>query len=446
MPPSLALLLSALVTLWLVKKDQIPRPEMNFARWLVLLWLMIRASRPVTSWYGGGGDSEMEGNQTEALIMLLFFISAAVILMQRGFHFGSLPRLNIFFCLLLLYFGISCIWSPYSFVSLKRWSKEIGAVLVALLIVTDVSPAATFKMICVRSAYVLFPLSEVLIKYFPHLGRAYSVSGEPMVTGVTDQKNSLGLICCIFSLGLIWDLYDAKVDQRFKILGRELRPQLVALGLGGWLLWDSQSKTSLLALVAGIFLFFGSYIPTARRSPTLFAGSSLALVYIALLATGLSTVLAAPLLQAVGRDATLTGRTEIWQAALAQPTDPLIGSGFYIFWNEYGPAVWSHFQGNFYVRSVHSGYIETYLDGGAIGCTLLGAYIFILGAKLARIYDVQSSFSRVAFSLFVIFVITNFSEVYVLRLGSLWFLTIALTLIPTDTYRLHHRGLTGASG
>lgn len=434
MPPPLALLLSALATAWFVKKDQIPRPEMNFARWIVFLWLMIRASRPVTSWYGGGGDSEMEGNQTEALIMLLFFISAVIILIQRGFQFGSIPRLNIFFFLLLLYFGVSCLWSPYSFVSLKRWSKEIGAVFVALVIVTDQSPSDTIKTICVRSAYVLFPLSIVLIKYFPNLGRAYSVSGEPMVTGVTDQKNSLGLICCIFCLALVWDFYDAKVNRRLNIFAREMRPQLVALGLGFWLLWDSQSKTSLLALVAGTVLFFGAYIPIARRAPSLFALGSLALVYVALLITGLSTVLAAPLLQAVGRDATLTGRTEIWQAALAQPTDPLIGSGFYIFWNEYGPAVWSNFQGNFYVRSVHNGYIETYLDGGTIGCILLAGYLLAGGAKLAGTYNFRASFNRFAFALFVIFVITNFSEVYVFRLGSLWFLTVALTLAPKDLY------------
>lgn len=430
MPPILALLISFGLTAWLIKRDRVPRPPMDFARWLVMLWLMIRASRPVTSWFGGtfGGANDIEGNQTEALIMVGFFVAAAVQLSRRGFNFSSIPRLHIFFFLLLLYFGLSCVWSAYPLSSFKRWSKEFGAVLVALVLVTDSRPIETLKLICIRSAFLLFPLSVALIKYFPHLGRAYSVSGQPMVTGVTDQKNSLGLISCIFCLALVWDIYDAKRRYGVKIFSATMRPQLFALGLGLWLLSDSQSKTSLIALILGLVLFFGTHNGLVRRKSAGFAMCVFGALGVTLAAIGTSTMIAAPLWEAVGRDATLTGRTEIWQAALAQPINPLIGCGYFIFWNEFGPAVWSNFQGNFYVRSAHSGYIETYLDGGYIACALLGFYLVSLGWRLSRHYTASWSFGRFAFALFIILLITNFSEAYILRLGSLWFLVVFITL------------------
>src|SRR5205085_811256 len=103
----------------------------------------------------------------------------------------------------------SIVWTPYPFVAFKRWFKEFGQVLVILVILTEADPGAAFKMLCVRCAIVLFPLSVVLNKYYPAYGRSFSVGGSQMVTGVMTQKNSLGEICAIYGLVLLWDIIDS---------------------------------------------------------------------------------------------------------------------------------------------------------------------------------------------------------------------------------------------
>lgn len=435
MPPHLALLLSALLTFWMLRSDKLARPRFTPAHALVLLWLMIIASRPVTSWFGGfgSGSSDVEGNTAEALITLSFFIAAFAILLRQNFNFAVIPRANIYLFLLILYFGLSCLWSFLPFVSFKRWFKECGSILIALLIIASPNPGDTLRSICIRSAYVLFPLSIVLIKYFPHLGRAYSVSGQPMVTGVTDQKNALGLMCCIFCLAIIWDIYQTRLESRLSIFSRILRPQQIALCLGLWLLIDSQSKTSLLAFLVGTLIFFATHLPPVRRIPRTFATITFIVIAASIAITSVSTIIAAPILEAVGRDATFTGRTKIWQVVLDQPTNPLFGSGFYIFWNEYGPSVWSNFAGNFFVRSAHNGYIEVYLDGGIAGCALLSFFLLSLASRTSSYFDHHNPFGRAIFAYFCIFVIANFSESYTLRPGPLWFITIVIALAHLRT-------------
>src|SRR5260370_30903672 len=106
-----------------------------------------------------------------------------------------------------------------------------------LVILTDPDPVAALKRLFSRIGFVLLPLSILFIKYYPSIGRAFTVSGSPMYTGVTTQKNQLAVICLIFRLGSLWcflAVHRARHGPRRK---RLLTVYVTILGMVAWLLY-----------------------------------------------------------------------------------------------------------------------------------------------------------------------------------------------------------------
>jgi hypothetical protein len=59
----------------------------------------------------------------------------------------------------------------------------------------------------------------VLIKYFGDLGRGYDPNGMPMNTGVTMNKNSLGVNTLVPALGVLWHLLTILLPGVSQIVG-----------------------------------------------------------------------------------------------------------------------------------------------------------------------------------------------------------------------------------
>src|SRR6185436_2674859 len=95
------------------------------------------------------------------------------------------------------------------FVTFKRWFKDISAIFVILVVLTEQYPLEATNAIFARCAFVWFPLSESFAKYFPNIGREYSKGGGALYSGVTAQKNSLGEIILIAGILLIAELAQA---------------------------------------------------------------------------------------------------------------------------------------------------------------------------------------------------------------------------------------------
>jgi O-antigen ligase len=90
---------------------------------------------------------------------------------------------------------------------------------------------------------------------------------------------------------------------------------------------------------------------------------------------------------ALGRGSGLSGRTDIWNAALAAADNPLIGTGFESFWNANAHKVARTltllgFLDMSNLVSAHNGYIEVYLDIGLVGVGLL-VLVLISGYRRA---------------------------------------------------------------
>ena len=107
--------------------------------------------------------------------------------------------------LFFLYCALSILWADYPFVAFKHWNKGIGDIVMVLIILTDPDPVAALKRLFSRIGFVLLPALHPVHQVLPiHWKGFHSSSGFPMYSGVTMQKNTLGVICLIFGLGSLW--------------------------------------------------------------------------------------------------------------------------------------------------------------------------------------------------------------------------------------------------
>jgi len=434
MPPQLALLLCLGCIVWLFRTESRTR-QTSAALWIPVLWLLIHSSRPVSSWFGfvsntyitDFGAASNEGNPFERNIFFLLMVAALWVLSARTINWRTVIRENRWVFLLYLFFLLSTVWADHPFVAFKRWFKNVGHVLMALVVLTETDPLAALKSMCARCAYLLFPLSALFIKYYSELGRVYTASGEPTFAGVTNQKNQLGEIVVVFGLILLWD-WLATGRHKFKdLLDREIAVRVLALLMGAWLLHMSHSATSLVCMVLGVGILLAGRLPVIRRNRKMLVNWSVGTLLLFLVLQQVFDIQGA-VLELLGRDRTLTGRSEIWEAVRETRTNPVIGVGFSSYWSsEHAPVTMRGDRMN--VVSAHNGYLDVYLDGGIVGVGVLLLMLLNSFVKIARRLQDSGDFAVVQFAFLLICVVRNFSESSFLRGSPLWFAFLLISMM-----------------
>jgi O-antigen ligase len=208
----------------------------------------------------------------------------------------------------------------------------------------------------------------------------------------------------------------------FKLCRRVAILAIVAVIIG------TQSKTALL-ITAVIVLVFPA-IALVRRVSNSFllvaAGSTLAVAaLVCVFAASAIPQLAAML----GRDSTMTGRTEIWQAVLqAIMKHPLLGYGFAAFWLSLrGESANIILALRWAVPAAHNGFLEIWLQLGAAGLFLFAAgFIFAMRSALRGLR--QPSFARAAWPLAILLLtlVYNLDESSLMQPNDfLWVLYVA---------------------
>jgi len=205
----------------------------------------------------------------------------------------------------------------------------------------------------------------------PSVGRM-AVEHPGAWSGLWTHKNTLG---GIMALGVAVCAAAAVIERSRRLLWIGAASGAFALVL------LSTSKTALLASSLGLCVIAACAM--VRRGPVLAVLVSATML--ALVVLGVSVVLLAPdlLVAVLGRDLTLTGRTEIWDAsARFVEAQPWLGYGYYAFWlPEDGPAYWVREAVAWQVASAHSSWLELSLGLGRAGVVL---FAWQLVTTLAR--------------------------------------------------------------
>jgi O-antigen ligase len=374
MPPSVATVIYAILILILFWLDRDREIRPSQALWIPVIWLLLSASRPVSLWLQPkviieSSDQYLEANPLNDLVLAVLMAGALIVLVNRRRQAIRLLRANGPVILFFLYCGISVCWSDFPSVAFRHWMRSLGDLVMVLVVLTEADLSAAFTRLLTRPTFVLVPLSILFIKYFPDLGREYNVwTFVPMYCGVATTKNMLGLLCLVFGLGSAWRFLAVYGGPKGGKRNRQLSAHGAVLIMTLWMFWLADSMTSLSCFIMAGGLMVVTALNRSARKPAVLhlLVATVLLVPVIALFSGLGAGMVASL----GRDPTLTGRTNIWKVVLSVSGNPLLGAGYESFWlGDRLNKIWAQTMPG--LQEAHNGYLEVYLNLGWVGVSLL---------------------------------------------------------------------------
>lgn len=436
MIPILGAVAVALVICLLVWLDR-DNVKVSHAIWIPYAWLLIACSRPISAWMtigvaGNATNEYIDGSPLDRNVLTFLLIVGLFFLSKRIRQVGIILRANPAIIIFFSYCLISLLWSEYPFVVFKRWIRSVGDVAVVLLIITEPNWADALKRVLTRVGFILIPLSILFIRFYPSLGRFYSRGGAPEWTGVGTDKNALGMICMLFGVSLLWrglTIYKSRGGKRRR---QELWAIGVVFAMILYLLLIANSQTALACFVMADLLIVATAFRPAFRKPG----------FVSLLAGGMLTVsfcvlflgIGGGALSAIGRDSSLTGRTQVWQTVLPYAKSPWFGAGYENFWIGERIQLFNRILGG--LNQAHNGYIEIYLNLGWVGLILLSAIIVAGYRNIMKGLRSSPETSRLKLAFFFICLVYNFTEASFKMMSPVWILfLLAVMAVPKQILR-----------
>lgn len=383
MPPAIAtaVFIAGIVGLFSMIRDREARPSLSL--WIPTIWMGLACSRSASDWLNLNTgaispDAVLEGSPVDRAVYICLLAAGLGVLCGRP-KVVRILRANGPLLFLYFYCLISIIWSDFPATALKRWPKALGDVVMVLIVITDRQPLIAFRRLLERLSFVLIPLSILFIKYFPQLGMAWNPwTGGGEFNGVTINKNTLGAVCMVLGLGILWIVLGVWKEEKGAARTRQLMAYGAVLAMVVYLFMKMNSMTSLSCLVMAIILLLVASLKRTRRKPAII---HLLLVSMVLTSVGILFLGLSPgALKAIGRNPTLTDRTIIWGQMLSLVQHPIFGTGFETYW--LGPRLDAMWRLNPVLRpnEAHNGYLEVYLNLGWVGIGLL-AFILVTGYR-----------------------------------------------------------------
>jgi exopolysaccharide production protein ExoQ len=276
--------------------------------------------------------------------------------------FLSVKREKFIVCLVGLTI-LSILWSDFPYVTFKRSASLIGTSLFGAYIAVRYTLKEQLQLLA-----VMLGIAAVFSLLFTALVPSYGISSElydGSWRGIYVHKNVFGRLM-VFS-AIVFTLLNVNSRR-----SRHIKLALLSLSLA--LLILSTSKTSLV-----VFVILLALLPVYKSLQWHFYLR--VFLYCFFIVAVICTVTwlmnnTKFVLDAMGRDLTLTGRTELWEAVFVMiKKRPVLGYGYSAFWlgldgkSEY---VWR--MVGWKVPHAHNGLLDLWLDVG-----LLGVLIFIAG-------------------------------------------------------------------
>jgi exopolysaccharide production protein ExoQ len=372
------------------------------------------------------GDTPTEGNPVWKLILIACYASVAVILAPYYREALFVARRNWFLMALLLEVLVSFTWAQLPALVLQRSIAVLGTTLLGIALAIRLTLEEQLRLL--RGLFrILAFLSLACVLLLP----SYGISGVSEVAGshgewrgIFGYKNGLGAAMALAVL----------VEWQLPALARRSRiVKLLSLLVSSVLLFFSGSVTSMFAL-AGSLLFLEVYKFAAKRLrvPLYAIGFGILL----LLASGAIVLKldGGAVTGALGRDADLTGRTEIWAWVLHFiPQRPILGYGYSGFWNGASPdsAVVDRDMGVMIMYS-HNGFLEIQLMLGAVGLALTLAFLCAGGKRAYGCSErYRSAVDLWPLTFLTFFLLHNITECTILFQELEWAICVA-TVISAD--------------
>jgi len=403
-----------------------PFPRARPARWsvaevvtfaLAVLMVLIYSQgweTPLT----GGGDETADSDLIRTLFLPAYAAGIALMALTPWRTIQGLLR-QPFLVALVLIAAASALWS----VSPDQTERRIFALIFTTL--GGVALAARYSWArlaeVLAAAFAILALASLFAGLFlPSLGRMSDIFPGAW-RGIWPEKNTFGgnmafgvAICAAAALlnpkraGVWW----------------------TAALLSFLLVLMSTSKTSLVSLLLGAGAL--GLVWAVRRGPVMGVAATWSAV------VGLGLVAAVMFFASdyvfglLGKDATLTGRTQIWSAVMRQIDErPWQGFGYAAIWDEtdnWGPLAWITHDAGFRAHHAHNSWLEQWLSIGVPGLAAWTAfYLQTLVANVVALYRQAGAYLALPF--FVVYSLMTLTEsIAVVYNDMRWVIFVALAV------------------
>lgn len=412
MPASVAAFLCLGFVAWLLFLGQKGLEGVSRSLWLPTLWVAIIASRPVGCWFSDDDASVdpnayLDGSPIDRNVFLLLIFLGIIVLARRRLDWKMVAGMNGWLWLFYGYMTFSVVWSEHPYIASKRLVKDLGNIVMILIIVSEQDPVEATRQVLLRCAYMLIPFSVLVIKYFLEIGRYYNRwTWQAYFCGVTTDKNALGRLAMLSALALLWSVLHRRPAASWRVGIRQAVPDLLVLSICFWLLAVADSATALGCALLGGAVLLATESGWVKRNSRLVPAAAVGIVTLSLVCLFVPG-LRGQVTSTLGRSADLTERMDIWDGALKLGTNPLIGEGFGSIWlTRRGRQLLEDLQAG----HGHNGYLETYLNGGIIGLGLLLAALAYGGRRIVKDISAGADAGSLCSTLFVSCFIYNYTE------------------------------------
>ena len=393
---------------------------LSFAAAVVMVLVFTQCWLTAVQGDKGGADS--------AVVRAMFFPAYGCAVLLLALSPGEVLRTLLRQPLLLLVLwvvGTSVLWSINPDQTFRRVIALVFTTLGGVVLAARWKWAGLAEILATAIG-ITAVLSLIVCVAVPSFGRMHELFPGAW-RGLWVEKNALGNM---MTIGFMSSVAAALLEPRRAKLWWPMA------GLSLVLVLASTSKTSLVACLLGCCGLALVWI--MRRGP---AGKVIGTygAAVGLLAVGFVALVASNVvLAALGKDATLTGRTQIWTAVMRRIQDrPWLGYGYGAVWDDtstWSPLAWIIKQAGFRPYHAHNSWLQQWLDLGVVGLTAWALY-FIETCTRAIVSLYRSPGAYLAVPFLLVYAMTTLTESIAVVFNDcrwLFFVAIAARLAIPD--------------
>jgi exopolysaccharide production protein ExoQ len=367
------------------------------------------------------GDEErvIEGDPRAQIIFFAIYAIAFGLVLLRYNAFLRHLFAEKYLLLLVTLAALSFVWSAVPDLTLRRTVALLGTTLFSIYIASRFSLKQLLQLIG-WTCIVIVVSSIVVALLMPSDGVMQEIHIGAW-RGVFDHKNTLGRMMTFSAVVFVLLYINQSMRRWLSVLG-------ILLAL--FAMFMAQSATAMVVLVGTLLMLPLLQVLRWRSN----AAIIVAILVVLLGGFAVTYVWAntEEVLSSLGRDVTLTGRTELWQLSFeAVQARPWLGYGYSAFW-----VGWRGESAHIWVRvfweppHAHNGWLELLLNLGFGGLTLFIASLIVAisySIKYLRLQNADCVFWPLMFFTFLMLV--NISEATFLGSRNIfWVVQVAITL------------------
>lgn len=406
-----------------VAREVVEAPTLARIDALVIVLAVVLFSGAVFSWLQRvTADPLVEGggNPVKQAVAFSLYAYAAVRLLGSWRTLRDVLPALLPVMLFVALAAASALWSDAGSLALRRTIALSGTMIFGLFVASRTGAVRGTMLVGIALGCVGL-LSAVVALFLPSIGREVSGAHEGLWIGLFHHKNSLGTMMAV---GLFTAIATYQASPRNRTVA-------AAMGVMCFILVLASGSTTALLLSLGVpslvvmIRIFGLNV-AARWSALLVLISLLAVI------GGIVVTDPTSIFQAVGKDATLSGRSAIWFLAATEGVSHMwLGTGFDVFWRVGdGPGDTISRVLGFRIHHAHNSFIDIWLSLGLIGLAIVCLTIAVPLRDAWRTYKQNGSVQAQWAMIFLgIMLIMSLSEsVIAVQHHLFWFLHIAFTV------------------